>query len=128
MHRRNFLRTGSAVAALLATGTLAACGDDDDTTSDSGSAPEPDGTEPPDTTGATTEATEATTAVTEETTEETTAPVEGGTVRVGMISSPADTLNPAATTGLLEYSTLFAIYDSLVLLKGDVFELQLAES
>jgi len=52
----------------------------------------------------------------------------GGTLRIAALSSPADTLNPAATTGPLEYSVLFHIHDSLVLQKGGEFVLQLAES
>ncbi|MEM8618624.1 MAG: ABC transporter substrate-binding protein [Actinomycetota bacterium] len=125
MHRRRFIQAGSAVAGLLATGTIAACGSDDEP------AAETSGTEPPEPTASTEGATDDTTATTEPAEESATtepASTEGGTVRVGMISSPADTLDPASTTGLLEYATLFAIHDSLVLLKGDQFELQLAES
>ncbi|MEO1059928.1 MAG: ABC transporter substrate-binding protein [Actinomycetota bacterium] len=111
MDRRDFLRTGSALAALLATGTLAACGDDDDSDA-SGAA---------DTTGATDDTTATTTAPTEGAT-------GGGTVRVGLLASPTDTLDPGSVTGLMDFAALFAIHDSLVLLKGDTFELQLAES
>ena len=111
MDRRHFLQAGSALATLLATGSLAGCSGDDDAANDVGPIPEAD--EP------TTEPTADTAAATVP---------QGGTVRVGLISSPADILDPASTTGLLEYATLFAIHDSLVLLKGDTFELQLAES
>ncbi|MEM9607227.1 MAG: ABC transporter substrate-binding protein [Actinomycetota bacterium] len=110
MDRRDFLRTGSAFAAILATGTLAACGDDDD-----GGA-----TDAADAGGATDETTATTAAQAEAT--------GGGTVRVGMLASPIDILDPASVTGLMEYAVLFSIHDSLVLLKGDEFELQLAES
>ncbi|MEM9042789.1 MAG: ABC transporter substrate-binding protein, partial [Actinomycetota bacterium] len=125
MHRRQFLQAGSAVAAALATGTLAACGSDDEEATGDTAAPEPD-----DTTADTTAETTADTEAAEETTPETTeaAPAAGGTVRVGLLPSPADVLNPANTAGWMEYSMLFSITDSLVLLKGDQFELQLAES
>ena len=124
MHRRQFLQAGSAVAAALATGTLAACGSDDEATGDT-AAPEPD-----DTTAETTAETTADTEATEETAPETAeaAPAVGGTVRVGLLPSPADVLDPANTAGWMEYSALFSILDSLALLKGDEFEFQLAES
>ena len=112
MHRRQFLQAGSAVAAALATGTLAACGSDDEATGDT-AAPEPD-----DTTAETTAETTADTEATEETAPETAeaAPAVGGTVRVGLLPSPADVLDPANTAGWMEYSALFSILDSLVLL------------
>jgi len=52
----------------------------------------------------------------------------GAMLRIAALSSPADTLNPAATTGQLEYAVLFHVYDSLVLQKDGEFVLQLAES
>ena len=120
MDRRNFLKTGSAIAAALATGGITACGGDDDAAS-----PTTDGTS----SGSGTDPTSTAAPSTEQGSTETSAmSASGGTVRVGLLAAPTDTLNPAATTGLMDYSMLFAIHDSLVLLKGDTFELQLAES
>lgn len=119
MDRRTFLQRGSALAAMLAAGSLAACGDDD--TSDAA-----------DTSGDT--AGESTTTVSAATTAAPADEGDGGqvdaqsTVRVALLGSTADTLNPALSTGFLDYAILFAVHDSLVQLKGDELVLQLAES
>ncbi|MEM9464067.1 MAG: ABC transporter substrate-binding protein [Actinomycetota bacterium] len=122
MDRRQFMKRGSALAALLAGGGLAACSDDDDTASSSASTS--GGSE-------STSATESASASASEPAaepEEEVVEIDGGTVRVGLLAAPSDTLNPASVTGIMDYAALFAIHDSLVLLKGDSFELSLAES
>ncbi|MFN3220084.1 MAG: ABC transporter substrate-binding protein [Acidimicrobiales bacterium] len=114
MDRRDFMQRGAALVAILATGSLTACGDDaDDATAAEGDTAEPTPTNTP--TQATTEPAEA-------------EPEPGGSIRVALLASPTDTLNPATTTGLLDYAVLYAVHDSLVLLQGDQFVLQLAES
>lgn len=109
MRRRSFLRQGSALAALLASGGLAACSSSS-------------GDEASSSTG---ESAGETAGITPDATAEE---ASGGTVRLGLLAAPADTLNPATTTGVLDYALLFAIHDSLVLLKGDEFVLQAAET
>ena len=120
MDRRTFIQRGAAVAAALATGSLAACGDDD---ADSSAGAEGSTDE---TSGDVAESS-STTAPDEESTSAP-SPDGGGSVRVALLGSTADTLNPATTTGLLDYALLFAIHDSLVLLEGDQFVFQAAES
>ncbi len=120
MDRRKFIQAGAAFAALLATGGLAACSEDDD--SSSTTAPSAEGTAP-----SNESAVSSSTSVPQPDRTEVDEAV-GGTVRVGLIAAPTDSLNPATVVGLMDFAALFAIHDSLVLLKGDTFELQLAES
>lgn len=129
MNRRTFLQRGSALAAALAGGTLAACGGDDGTANDTAANDTSDPTtgapSPTEPAGATTAPVTAAADVPDTT---AAAPAGGGSIRVAALASPSDTLDPASVTGLLDYAVLFAVHDSLVLLKGDAFELQLAES
>ena len=55
-------------------------------------------------------------------------PTSGGTIRVAALAAPADTMNPATVTGIMDYIAMFHIYDSLVLLQGGELSNQLAES
>ena len=55
-------------------------------------------------------------------------PVGGGTLRIGALSSPIDTLNPATVTGHLEIAVLQHVHDSLMLLLDGEITNQLAES
>ncbi|MFT0846918.1 ABC transporter substrate-binding protein [Actinomycetaceae bacterium L2_0104] len=50
------------------------------------------------------------------------------TVRVGILGGPSDTLDITNAATNLPYAVLLNVYDSLVLLQGGEFELQLAES
>lgn len=52
----------------------------------------------------------------------------GGSIRIGALASPADTLNPASATGLLDYMVLYHVHDSLQILQGGTVTNQLAES
>lgn len=128
MDRRLFLQRGSALAALLASGTIVACGDGDDTESSS-SAGTTDGppTDPPPTDAPPTDGAVPTTEPASEPVA-TEVPSPAGSITVALLGSPTDTLNPAMTSGELDFAVLFTVHDSLVLLVGDEFQLQLAES
>lgn len=117
MHRRQFIRAGSALAAALAAGSLVGCSDDDTTTTDT-TAGETDTNAASSSASNAAAPTEAPAAT----------PAEPTTARVGLIASPADSLNPATSTGVLDYAVLFAVHDSLVALRGKSVEFQLAES
>lgn len=52
----------------------------------------------------------------------------GGTLRVGVLGSPTDTLDPAQATTPLSHSVVFNVFDSIVLLQDGEFVNQLAES
>ncbi len=124
MDRRQFMQRGSALVALLAAGGVTACGDDDEDSSGA-TASSDDGAGSSSSSGSASAPAE-----TDDTDQgdETDESADGVTVRVGLLASPSDTLDPAGVTGLMDFAALLAIHDSLVLLKGDTFELQLAES
>ena len=89
LDRRRFLQFGTGVTAALAAGTLAGCSDDEPAATVDGGAP---GTDPaPATTAAsgapTTDAPQA-----EPTATSAPAETSGGTVRVGLLASPTDSL------------------------------------
>ncbi len=117
MDRRQFIQRGSALAAILAGGGLAACSSDDDT--DNGTTATDEGSSSSSASSSASEPAAEPDEVIE---------VDGGTVRVGLLAAPTDSLDPTTVTGLMDFAALFAIHDSLVLLKGDTFELSLAES
>ncbi|MEM9563307.1 MAG: ABC transporter substrate-binding protein [Actinomycetota bacterium] len=119
MDRRTFLHRGSAFAAMLAAGSLVACGDDDDGDASASAS----GTGDSAASGSTAE--ESTSA-----TDQADSPATsgGGRLRIAVAGTADDTNNPFMSSSNAGFAALYHLYDSLAFLAGSEVELGLAES